>query len=109
MIDAFGIFHNKSCLLELRWIWYQATEYAILLLLSQAIILIFVTLVSNCYKLFSASDPPLLIKTIHEKSIIESHGSHHRPTVGVDRTVENIAHRVAIMCILPPPLLAEVM
>ena len=27
----FRIFHNNSCLLEFRRVWYQATEYAILL------------------------------------------------------------------------------
>ena len=31
MINAFVIFHNNSCLLELQRVWYQATEYAILL------------------------------------------------------------------------------
>ena len=28
---SFGIFHNSSCILELLRVWFQATEYAILL------------------------------------------------------------------------------
>ena len=51
LIDAFGIFRNTSCLLELRRVWYQATEITLRNLFSpgvasQAIILIVVTLVS---------------------------------------------------------------
>ena len=31
IIDTFVIFHNNTCLLELRRVWYQATKYEILL------------------------------------------------------------------------------
>ena len=30
MVDSFGIFHDNVYLLELRWVWYEATEYTIL-------------------------------------------------------------------------------
>ena len=63
LIEAFLIFHNNSCLLELRMVLYQATEYATLLRynipgLSQVIILIVVTLVSHCFKSFLAFYSP---------------------------------------------------
>ena len=68
MTEAFGIFHNNNCLLDLvlRMVWNQALSmrycYVIILMrlvqgLSQAIYLIVETLINLCYKLFSASNP----------------------------------------------------